>query len=141
MLRTNNQFGMDRVKTNLPRGASSGGSYSKIPAIQDLELPSPAERREGLADMRFDPKALVWVKKREIRPVEREVAPPVSVTPRNAGDQCWEFYSGSVRLWSLLAPSFDEARAEFSRLCAGNGYRFSDGRMRRGRSEPVVAGR
>lgn len=134
LLYTDNRFSVAEPRAqNRDAAADPLVGFSKIPATQDLGLPVPQLHRGSMQGLRFDPHALVWVRKAKKRAVEREVMPPATVRPENRPGPLWEFLCrvSRVVIWRVTAADAADAEVEFARCCEAYGYRLTDGMMRR----------
>lgn len=121
MLKVDSRFGLEKVATRsrgpVPRLATT--------AHDTLGLPEPASQTFGTADMDYDTKALVWVKK-PLPPISGPRAPAVTPVPARGAGTRYEVKARGQRFWFVTAHTTEEAWDEVERLCQASGYDARD---------------
>jgi hypothetical protein len=112
-------FSLEPREGRKPEIAREDIVYRQIPVKADLGLPDAVRHRSGTADLEWDAKALVWLRRgRSV--VSDDRAPPETLRPRVTGGEIWEVWCGRVRLWILSCRDHHAALEEMSRLARGD---------------------
>ena len=120
---------LERVATRAPRSDKIDG-FSKIPVKADLSLPDAIYHSAGTADLEYDPRALVWLRRGKCAYPDAS-PPPATVIPVSTRGPRFDIGCGRVRFWTVAAVDHEAARLEMIRLADRHGYAVRDLWLRR----------